>query len=704
MVKLVIDGKPLEVEDGTTILSAARHLGVRIPTLCQVDGFKPSTSCFICAVRIEGRAGLWPSCAMPVSDGMVVWASSDDVRDARKTALELLLSDHTGDCIAPCRTGCPARLDIPGFTSKIAGGDLRGAAEVVQDYLTLPASLGRICPHLCEQRCRRGELEESISIRHLHRFCADRDLGGPDPFVPGKDQTSGKSVAIVGAGPAGLSAAYHLLRRGHGVVLVDAHRHPGGMLRYGIPEFRLPRNILDGEIDVIRKLGGEFRLQTKLGVDVKLEQLRREFQAVFLAIGAQGSRGLGCPGEELARPAVDFLAQVSEGLRPEIGESVIVVGGGNTAMDAARTAVRLGATSVKILYRRSRTEMPCLMEEVEAAEAEGVQVDLLVAPVRLERADNGLRLTCQRMALGPPDESGRRRPVAVSGSDFTVAASSVISAIGQTVEMNSGDVPGLQLSQWGIAVNPQTLATNLDGVFAGGDGVTGPDVAIRAVAAGKLAAVSIDQYLSGRPILGAPEPVNVMMGRLDEAELAILFRQIEMKPRARMPERPAAERRLNFEEVDLGLPDETAARESGRCLGCGCWKATACQLREYASEYHADPRRFAGPKRRFNRDVSHAEIVYEAGKCIVCGVCVQVAAAAGEELGLTIVDRGFETVVAVPFGRTIAEGLKQSARRAAEACPTGALALRGQGCGGCGGLAGLAGPGAVSGSACAASG
>jgi formate dehydrogenase major subunit len=386
----------------------------------------------------------------------------------------------------------------------------------------------------------------------------------------------------------------------------------------------------------------------------------------------------------LALPAVDFLAAVTEGRPPQIGSDVIVVGGGNTAMDAARTAVRLGAKAVKVFYRRSRKEMPCLMEEVEAAEAEGVHIELLVAPVRLNREGTKLRLTCQRMELGPPDESGRRRPVAVAGSDFTVEATCVIAAIGQTVELPAAAAPGVGLSKWGIAVNPQTLATNLKGVFAGGDAVTGPDVAIRAVAAGKLAAVSIDQYLSGRGVIGAPEPVNVMMGRLGEEELAILFRQIDARPRARMPELPLSERRSTFKEVDLGLPDDAALSESGRCLGCGCWKATSCRLREYASEYHTDVRRFAGQRRHFNRDASHPEIVYESGKCIVCGVCVQVAAAAGEEFGLTIVERGFETVVAVPFGQTMAEGLKKSARRAAELCPTGAIALKGQGCGACG--------------------
>jgi len=680
---IMIDGRPVDVTPGESILQAARRVGVSIPTLCHVEGFAPSASCFLCAVQIEGRPNLWPSCAMPVADGMVVSTDSDEVRAARKTALELLISDHTGDCIGPCRTGCPARLDIPTFISGIASGDHRKAAGIVTDDLTLPASLGRVCPRLCEERCRLCEAEESLSIRNLHRFSADyqRDSGGP--HVPAKADLTGKRVAIVGAGPAGLAAAYHLLRRGHGAVLFDAHPQPGGMLRYGIPEFRLPRNVLDSEISVIRALGGEFRLGQKLGRDFTLEDLRRDFDAMFLAVGAQGSRGLGCPGEELAMPALEFLEKIADGQPPAIGSQAVIVGGGNTAMDACRCAVRLGAKSVRVLYRRTRREMPCLMEEVEAAEAEGVRIEFLVAPVRLERKDGKLRLTCLRMELGAPDESGRARPVPVPGSEFEVEATSVIAAIGQAVDFNAQHAANLTFSKWGIAVDPKTLATNLPGVFAGGDAVTGPDLAVRAVAAGKLAAASIDQHLSGRKVVGAPEAVNVLMGKLSEDELAVLLREIEQSPRAAMPHLSLEKRRTTFQEVELGFSLQEAVRESRRCLGCGCGKAIPCRLRQFATEYGVDPQRFIGERRLFQRDTSHPEIIFEPGKCIMCGACVQVAAQAGEDLGLSFIGRGFRAGVAVPFNKPMAEGLRKSAKRAAEVCPTGAIMLKGTGCAGC---------------------
>jgi formate dehydrogenase major subunit len=676
-VNLTIDGVPVSVEEGATILEAAQRRGIRIPTLCHVENFLPSASCFLCAVEIEGRATLAPSCAMPVSEGMVVRTASDEVRASRRMTLELLLSDHVGDCIGPCRTGCPARLDIPGFVSRISGGDYRRAAEIVDDFLTLPASLGRICPRLCEQRCRRCDLGEPLSIGNLHRFVADRDLASGDPYIPHAAGNTGKSVAVVGAGPAGLTAAYNLLRRGHRVVLFDSHREPGGMLRWGIPEFRLPRRILAQEVQAIHTLGGEFRMGMRLGRDFALDGLRRDFDAVFLGLGAQRSRGLECPGEELAFPAVEFLADVAGGSRPQVGTDVLVLGGGNTAMDAARAAVRLGPRTVSVLYRRTRREMPCLMAEVEAAEAEGVRIETLVAPVRLEKiAGSRLRLTCTRMELGPPDESGRASPVPLAGSEFAFEATCVIAAIGQSVELDAVNGSGVELSRRGIRADPQTLATNLDGVFAGGDVVTGPDLAVRAVAAGRLAAVSIDQYLGGRPVQGDPEMMSVLMGKLSEEELAELFRDIERSPRAEMPELPAEIRRGSFDEVELGLATEEAIREAGRCMTCGCWKESSCRLRQYATEYGADPLRFAGARRKFQRDTSHPEVVYEPGKCILCGACVQAAAEAGEGLGLAIVGRGFDTAVAVPLRGTLAEGLSIAARRAAEVCPTGAIALR----------------------------
>jgi formate dehydrogenase major subunit len=676
MVSLTIDGRRISVEPGTTVLEAAQWLGIRIPTLCHVPGIEPAASCFLCAVQIEGRRTLSPACGMPVAEGMAVVTGSEDVRAARKMALELLLSDHAGECVAPCAAQCPAGLDIPGFVYGIATGDHRRSMEVIADRLALPGSLGRICPRLCERQCRRSDFDQGLAIGALHRYAADLDGGAATHYAPPRAPSTGKRVAIVGAGPAGLAAAYYLARNGHDCTLFDAHPLPGGMLRYGIPANRLPKDALDAEIDAIRRLGARFRMGQRWGEHFTLAGLRERYDAVFLAIGAQRAEGLRCEGEEHALAGIEFLERVAERNPAPLGEDVVVVGGGNTAMDCARSAVRLGARNVRVLYRRGRDEMPCLMEEVEAAEAEGVHIELLVAPVKLERNGGSLLLTCRRMTLGEPDASGRRRPVALDGSDFTMECSTVIAAIGQSVERSLAEQEGLAATAWGLAADARTLETNLPGVFAGGDAVLGADLAVRAVAAGRMAAASIHRLLSGEAVTGEPAMVGIAMRPIDDAERAAIFRAIERAARVRAPEIPMERRLASFDEVEGRLPDEDAAREARRCLTCGCRKADCCRVRTLATEYGVDVYRFSGARRRFSQDLSHPEVIYEPGKCICCDACVRIAAAAEEEPGLAMIGRGFDVAVAVPFGQPLSSGLRKVARQCAEACPTGALALR----------------------------
>src|ERR1039457_2921776 len=423
-------------------------------------------------------------------------------------------------------------------------------------------------------------------------------------------------------------------------------------------------------------LAAGFRWARRWGTEFTLGELRKQHDAVFLAIGAQRAQGLRCEGEENALAGIEFLELVANGNPPSLGRDVVVVGGGNAAMDCARSAARLGAQNVRILYRRGRQEMPCAMDEVEAAEAEGVHIDLLVAPVRLERNGHGLLLTCQRMRLGEPDASGRRRPCAVEGSDFIIECSTVIAAIGQAVERTLAEREGLRVTGWGIAVDERTLATNLPGVFAGGDAVLGADLAVRAVAAGRIAATSIHQYLSGESLTGELAMTGIAMRPIHDAERAAIFRTIEKAARVPMPRIPMEQRMASFREVERGLPPDDAAREARRCLSCGCRKQDCCLVRSLANEYDVDVYRFAGARRRFSQDVSHPEIIYEPGKCISCDACVRIAAAAGEPLGLAMNGRGFDVAVAVPFGKPLSEGLRHAAQRCAEACPTGALALR----------------------------
>lgn len=675
MINLTVDGLSVTVPEGTTVLDAAECLGIRIPTMCHVNGIEPAASCFICAVQIEGRRSFSPACAMPVAEGMVVRTDTEEVRQARRMALELLLSDHAGECKAPCSARCPAGLDIPGFVRSIAGGDTSQAMEVISKRLALAGSLGRVCPRLCEKECRRCQLDEGLAIGALHRYVADLDGQAPRPYLPACASTSGKNVAIIGAGPAGLTAAYYLQQRGHTCTLYDAHTMPGGMLRYGIPEYRLPKHALDLEIASVRALGARFRLGQQWGKDFTLADVRTRHDAIFIAIGAQGTQALGCPGEGYALSGVGFLTQVAEGRAPQIGKNVIVLGGGNTAMDCARTAIRLGA-KVRVFYRRTRREMPCLMEEVEGAEAEGVPIEYLAAPISLIQNGTGYLLICRRMTLGDPDATGRRRPVPIEGSEFSVEASSVIAAIGQSVDLSLAKSEGLHVTAWGIAADEFTMATHIPGVFAGGDAVLGADLAVRAVAAGRMAATSIHQYLTGEPVTGEPRTATIALQPADDEERAAMFRAIERAARVRLPE-IAMERRLcGFEEVEGRLSEAEALREARRCMTCGCRKADCCTIRRLATEYDADAYRYSGERRRFAEDTSHPDIIYEPGKCISCDACVRIAAAAGEEMGLAMIGRGFDVRVAPPFGIPLAQALTKTARRCAESCPTGALALR----------------------------
>jgi NADPH-dependent glutamate synthase beta subunit-like oxidoreductase len=432
------------------------------------------------------------------------------------------------------------------------------------------------------------------------------------------------------------------------------------MFRYGIPEFRLPKAALEGEIEVIRRLGARFQMSTRLGEDVGLEDLRHKYDAVFLALGAELEEEPGFEGAQAALSALEFLRRVREGNAPGVGSTVVVIGGGNEAVASARSALRLGATSVTILWQDSRRSMPCFNELVEAAEAEGVKLELEAAPVQLERSDGGrLRLRCKG-----------------AGGGFSLDASCIIRAPVRGVDTGLAEGLGVKVSTRGIAVDRQTLATNLEGVFAAGEAVSGAGPGVRAVASGRLGALSIHRYLSRREVTGETEPVNVRMGKLDEGEQAALFRGIEKHPRVRLRTIEMARRRAGFAEVEQGLSESEAKAEAARCLSCDCLARDDCRLRALASEYGARVGRFKGARRRFERDESHPEVLYEPGKCILCGLCVRITEEQLEKLGMSFTRRGFVTEVRAALGALLAQGLTRTARRCAEACPTGALALK----------------------------
>ncbi|MFW5839230.1 MAG: FAD-dependent oxidoreductase [Planctomycetota bacterium] len=516
MPKLIIDNQNVEVPEGATILDAARKLGIEIPTLCCRDGQKPNTTCMVCLVRLTGSGKLIPSCAAPAVDGMVIESETEEVHEARKTALELLLSDHLGDCQAPCHGICPAGMNIPLMIRQIQRRQLAEAIRTVKADIAIPAVLGRICPEICERGCRRGQDDKPVSICLLKRYVADVDLASGDPYTPPVGVQSSRSVAIVGAGPAGLAAAYYLRQFGHSVTIFDDHDQPGGALRYGIEREKLPIDVLEAEIATLERLGWKFRGNTRIDSAGALDQLADEFDAVFLGVG------------EMAEAAARSL--------------------------------------------------------------------------------------------------------------------------------------GLEHTGRGLQVDRQTLQTSRPGVWAGGDAVRPNRKAVMAAGDGKTAAVAIDQCLRGVEITGRPKRFSVHIGRLAEGEAAEFSAEAADAPRQELDSKTGP-----------GFTDDQARLEAARCLHCDCRKPQSCRLRQLAEQMGASAARLGQDRRRFIQ-AREGRLIHERGKCISCGICIQVAGEHGEQLGLTFTGRGYSSGVGAGFGRPMLDGLANSADQAVAACPTGALA------------------------------
>jgi ferredoxin len=516
-LELTIDSRDITVPSGCTVLEAAEQLKVRIPTLCHSGRGERFTSCMICVVQEIRTGHLLPACSAPVSEGMRIETNNSAVREARKDALDFLLSEHVGDCEAPCRRACPAEMDIPLMIRQLKNGKPEDSIRTVKRDIAIPAVLGRICPAPCEKGCHRRVHDEPVSICLLKRYAADTDLARKSPYRASIKAPSGKKAAVVGAGPAGLSAAYYLIQDGHECHVYDRNPDPGGMLRYGVPREILPESVLDAEIERISELGVEFRQNRLLGGDLPWQELQNEYDAVILAVGETGPQEL-----------------------------------------------------------------------------------------------------------------------AVTGIDF---------------------------SSRGIAVDRNTFESSIPGVFSAGNALSPARMAVRAAGHGKKAAYAVSRFLATGVASGPARRFHSTMGKPSSDEAAELLKEAESIGRID----PGA-------SSSGGFTDSEAGRESSRCFGCDCREKESCRLRLFADEYGADQRRFTFvEKQKFRKDIRHDTIVFESGKCIKCGLCVEIAGKAGEELGLTFVGRGFDVRVEVPLGETLDRGLVEAADKCVEACPTAAL-------------------------------
>ena len=669
-VKIIINGNEYIADTEKTLLDNILENGIYLPHLCHNKELESYGGCGLCLVEVEGIRKPLRACSTTVTEGMNVTTSTPELEKSRKMTLSVIMSDHAGDCKAPCYMACPTHQDIQAYVGLIANGEEKKALEIIKQDNPLPASIGRVCPHPCEEKCRRAHLEGAVSICALKRFAADFFMD----YIPRCEEKNGKKVAVIGAGPAGLSCAYFLSIKGYSVEIFESESHGGGMLRYGIPAYRLPKNILDKEIESIQKMGVEIHFNKKLGRDFTIQSLKGDFDAVFVAIGAWSASSMRCPGEEAEGVfgGIDVLYKVANGEKVNLGKKVCVVGGGNTAIDAVRTAVRLGAEEVNLIYRRTENEMPAEPDEIRDAKAEGVQFKFLCAPVEIINENGkvtGIKL--QKMELGEPDASGRRSPVAIDGATEILPCDSVISAIGQKVISN--DIDSLELTKKNtIAVDETTFMTSVDGVFAAGDVINkGPDIAIRAIAGGKYAARSIECWFNGVEL--PPELPDYSVNKNFNPDVLKGMPEIN---RAEIKLLDADIRNKNFDEAAFTFTREEAMKEAERCLECGCSAVYSCELLPYARDYEAFASGIYGKTRQYPKDKSHPFIVRDNNKCILCGQCVRACKEISGTENLGLFGRGFGTLPLSAFDLPLGESKCVSCGACVNVCPTGALTTR----------------------------
>jgi formate dehydrogenase major subunit len=705
-IRIEVDGRTVEGLEGQTILEVCRDNGIEIPTLCYEPKLPGFGACRMCVVEVEGEEHPPISCSRSCEDGMKVQTQTEEIRRLRRTNLELIFSDHNAYCLPPCQNKCPSHIDIPGFLKQNAEGNFRESTRIFKRTIPFPSVLGRVCPAPCEEHCRRDEVDEAIAIRDSHRYAGDMVIKSMldenlDPPVPFEQQpATGRRAAVIGSGPAGMAAAYYLLLSGHDVTVFERDPAPGGMLRYGIPQYRLPKvEVLEAEYESVTRLGGKMVCNQGLGRDFTLDDLQYQgFDAVLIAIGCYDTNKLGIPGEDAPEvlDGLEYLRTATLGLPypGHAGKRVVVIGGGFTSMDCSRTSVRQGAKEVTLVYRRDMKDMPAANEVHEAIE-EGVTAIFQAGPTRVitDKDNKVTGVEFIRMALGAPDASGRRRPEPAPGTEFTIPCDRVLLAIGQGPELDwigPGSTGPKATKNNRLAADAVTFETARPGVFGTGDVRVGAATVVQAIAEGRRAAYAVDAFLRGndlasirtRQTLAEPQPEFLSI---------VPFTSEVKEPRYRLKALEAEERNHNYVEYEIPYSREEIVAESTRCLQCTCEAIGYCDLRRLGIEYgttlttlepqphqgaglrSVNENRFTGINHDYVRDDSHAFILREPSRCIDCGRCAQVCS---EIVGAACYDFmriGFDTLVTTPLDMSLNDTPCVSCGRCAETCPTGAL-------------------------------
>ncbi|MBU1738367.1 MAG: FAD-dependent oxidoreductase, partial [Proteobacteria bacterium] len=629
-MNITINGNKVTAEEGITILEAARRADIHIPTFCSVDGKKSASPCGLCSVEIAGREELVCSCDTVIIEGMEIVTDSEQLKEYRKQRLAILTPNHFGDCKAPCNLTCPGQINVQGYIAHVAKGQYEESVRLVMERNPFPFSVGRVCPRFCETRCRRILVDEPVSINHLKRFVADWCMNHKIDLKIPKEGPTGKKVAVIGGGPSGLTGAFYLAKKGHEVTVFEAEKKLGGMLRYGFPDYKIPKNVLDYEIASILRLGIKVEAGKRWGKDFTLHELKdRGFDATLITIGAPVDQPFEIPGSDLPNviPALRFLRDVNAGVKGNYGRRAAVVGGNNGAMEVARSLIRKGVNEVTVIYPRAKTEMTANQRNIREAEKEGVQFLLMASPVKITGTEKGLDIDLIRMKLGEPDSKGIRNPEPIPGSSNVLQVDTIISSLGQMACEKS--LPGgtleesLELTEKNnIKANPRTSLTNHPGIYAAGDVTSGPRSVIQSVVAARRSVENIHAQIMGVDKEPAESRFNFTRGRsFDDVDLRC-FEGVNVKLREKMPTRPPEISVQDFDEVKLGFNEKMAVSEAKRCLSCGCTAFERCDLKEQCIDLGVDPTKTGmATTPLYSKDNSHPTIIVDLNKCVYCQKC-----------------------------------------------------------------------------------